>query len=435
MNESTIRAVAVLIDGENIEAKYADQIFAKADSIGTVVAKHIYGAGFSLSEWSTQIYRYAIEMKLTMQPSRYKNSSDLALVIGAMELLYRGTGKIHETPLDTFLIVSSDSDFSLLAHKLRAENITVVGLGGPDNVNPIWPSACSEFYMLEEVNGQTVDESVAVNLSNHGSPSHGSSINSSQNHNSQNRSTPTYTYGDTRHTTIGNTARMISRTYEERVENIRAFIIKNLGENNGQIHSARLFKLLNDLPDYEFDQKRSKKDPDFYLRKEYGDCIRFVKHSDGSLWVHAVEPSIHDSSASINAGSVTHAGSAENDDNDTVGNKNDTLDNSINTISTTESTTESKQGAGPRDNHTNSSQKASSMTAAEAAEMIDKAKGDFITHCLMSGIDKDISYALFDLCKSSPNLRIVYNEVRKQYGNTYGRNYFQVIKNTGIMGK
>ena len=246
---------------------------------------------------------------------------------------------------------------------------------------------------------------------------------------------------------------MISRTYEERVENIRAFIIKNLGENNGQIHSARLFKLLNDLPDYEFDQKRSKKDPDFYLRKEYGDCIRFVKHSDGSLWVHAVEPSIHDSSAaygsgaytntgsSTSTGSVTHAGSAENvdssalDDNDTVGNKNDTLDNSINTISTTESTTESKQGAGPRDNHTNSSQKASSMTAAEAAEMIDKAKGDFITHCLMSGIDKDISYALFDLCKSSPNLRIVYNEVRKQYGNTDGRNYFQVIKNTGIMGK
>ena len=74
------------------------------------------------------------------------------------------------------------------------------------------------------------------------------------------------------------------------------------------------------------------------------------------------------------------------------------------------------------------------MTASEAAKMIDKAKGDFVTHCLMSGIDKDTAYALFDLCKDSPNLRIVYNKVRKQYGNANGRNYFQVIKNTGIMG-
>ena len=104
--------IAILIDAENVDPLCAEQIFSYAASIGKITVKEIYGAGIALNEWSEPILQHAIHMNMTLKPNRYKNSSDIALVIGAMDLLFaRAAGDA----VDTVIIASSDSDFSALA--------------------------------------------------------------------------------------------------------------------------------------------------------------------------------------------------------------------------------------------------------------------------------------------------------------------------------
>ena len=164
--------IAILIDAENVEPVYADQIFSYASSIGTVKVKEIYGAGIALNEWASPILQYAIHMNMTLRPNRYKNSSDIALVIGAMDLLAERTaasltaagplpegqrsGQFLREPradrvIDAIIIASSDSDFSSLAIRLRTAGIEVVGMGNPEKINPTWPIACSSFVPLTPV--------------------------------------------------------------------------------------------------------------------------------------------------------------------------------------------------------------------------------------------------------------------------------------------
>ena len=78
--------IAILIDAENIDPVYANQIFTYAESMGTIVAREIYGAGIALNEWSAAIFQYVLHTNMTLKPSRFKNSTDIALVIGAMDL-------------------------------------------------------------------------------------------------------------------------------------------------------------------------------------------------------------------------------------------------------------------------------------------------------------------------------------------------------------
>ena len=90
--------IAIFIDAENVEPMYAGQIFGYAESIGRVAVKEIYGAGIALNEWAYPILQYAIHMNMTLRPNRYKNSSDIALVIGAMDLLARRGPSLNAAP-------------------------------------------------------------------------------------------------------------------------------------------------------------------------------------------------------------------------------------------------------------------------------------------------------------------------------------------------
>ena len=133
--------IAILIDAENVLPAHADLIFSHAQSLGTITHKEIFGAASALTSWVAPVLKYAIHPNLTIKAAKGKNSSDIALVIGAMDLLVAGD-------IDTAIIASSDSDFSALSVRLRNAGIEVVGMG-TDKANALWRTACSSFVVLQ----------------------------------------------------------------------------------------------------------------------------------------------------------------------------------------------------------------------------------------------------------------------------------------------
>ena len=131
---------AVLIDAENVVASLADEIFRQAEEMGTVVAREIFGTASALTTWVAPVLKYAMHPNLTIKAAKGKNSSDIALVIGAMDQLMHGE-------VDTFIIASSDSDFSSLSVRLRNAGKEVVGMG-TDKSNDLWRTACTRFVVL-----------------------------------------------------------------------------------------------------------------------------------------------------------------------------------------------------------------------------------------------------------------------------------------------
>ena len=107
--------IAVLIDAENISHKY-HTILQEASSLGNVIYKRIYGNWMStqLGPWKKELLDHAIQPIQQFSNTTGKNSSDSALIIDAMDLLY-------QNDLDAFCIVSSDSDFTRLATRLRED--------------------------------------------------------------------------------------------------------------------------------------------------------------------------------------------------------------------------------------------------------------------------------------------------------------------------
>lgn len=259
--------IAILIDAENIDPAYAEQIFTLAGSRGTIVTREIYGAGIALNKWSDAILQYALHTNMTLKPNRFKNSTDIALVIGAMDLLLErnahGTASERDTTADTVIIASSDSDYSALALRLRTSGMNVIGIGEKGCINPSWPMACSEFIAFTPVDetrleGQSTPRAIpAAQKTNNQPAAHGTNDSSAH------------------------------RSHNDRVANIRKFIADQLSENNGQMASSALFNLLRDLPDYLYDQQRSKRSPVEYLNRQYGDLLKIRKNSDGALWVYS----------------------------------------------------------------------------------------------------------------------------------------------------
>lgn len=135
--------IAVLIDAENISSKYAQIILQEASSLGTIVYKRIYGNWTTtlLNSWKNELLNNAIQPIQQYSNTIGKNSSDSALIIDAMDLLY-------QKRLDAFCIVSSDSDFTRLATRLQESEIYVVGMG-EQKTPRAFISACSRFVYLD----------------------------------------------------------------------------------------------------------------------------------------------------------------------------------------------------------------------------------------------------------------------------------------------
>ena len=137
--EDKEKRVAVLIDAENVSSKYIEIILNEAISLGNIIIKRIYGdwTNLAMSSWKSVILNNSVQPIQQYSNVTGKNSSDSALIIDAMDLLYQGR-------LDVFCIVSSDSDFTRLAARLRESEMYVLGMG--EQKTPLsFISACNKF--------------------------------------------------------------------------------------------------------------------------------------------------------------------------------------------------------------------------------------------------------------------------------------------------
>ncbi|OYW59577.1 MAG: Maebl [Rhodobacterales bacterium 12-65-15] len=128
--------LAVLIDADNVLAKHAEAILKEISTIGEPALRRVYG------DWSSQ--------QLAGWNTKGKNASDIGLVIDAMDILHQGK-------FDGFVLVSSDSDFTRLASRIREEGLEVVGIGEgktPESLRKV----CNRFILIENIVGEVETE-------------------------------------------------------------------------------------------------------------------------------------------------------------------------------------------------------------------------------------------------------------------------------------
>jgi uncharacterized LabA/DUF88 family protein len=139
------KRIAMLIDGENAQSSLIDKMVAETGKYGLVTVRRIYGDWTTpqMKSWKDILNDHAIQ---PIQQFRYtigKNSSDASLIIDAMDILYEGT--VHG-----FCLVSSDSDYTRLATRIREKGLFVMGIGRK-NTPPAFVKACEVFVYTENL--------------------------------------------------------------------------------------------------------------------------------------------------------------------------------------------------------------------------------------------------------------------------------------------
>jgi hypothetical protein len=137
------KKLAVLIDADNTSPKVADGLFEEVAKIGEASLRRIYG-DFSrgqLAGWEKVLARHAILAQQQFAYTTGKNSTDITLVIDAMDLLHSGR-------FDGFCLVSSDSDFTRLAARIREQGVDVYGIGTAKTPES-FRQACTRFIFTE----------------------------------------------------------------------------------------------------------------------------------------------------------------------------------------------------------------------------------------------------------------------------------------------
>lgn len=144
--------LAVLIDADNVPYANVKEMFEEIAKYGTPTFKRIYADWTkpTVSGWKNVLLENAITPIQQYSYSTGKNASDSALIIDAMDILY--TGKV-----DGFCIVSSDSDFTRLATRLREAGMKVIGIGEKKTLNP-FITACDKFIYIEILKKEAVSQ-------------------------------------------------------------------------------------------------------------------------------------------------------------------------------------------------------------------------------------------------------------------------------------
>jgi hypothetical protein len=141
--------MALLIDGDNAQAKFIEDILAEAGKHGKVTIRRIYGdwTNRHLSSWKDELSKHAIRPMQKFAFSYGKNSTDTAMIIDAMDIL-------HGKQITGFCIASSDSDYTGLAQRIREEGIFVMGIGSAKSTNYAFVNACDLFVYTENLRSE-----------------------------------------------------------------------------------------------------------------------------------------------------------------------------------------------------------------------------------------------------------------------------------------
>jgi hypothetical protein len=145
MNINENKRFALLIDADNAQAKAIDAILTEAARYGDATSRRCYGdwTNTQLGSWKSVLNKHAIQPMQQFAYTSGKNASDSALIIDAMDLLY--TGKFNG-----FFLVSSDSDFTKLATRLREAGLEVIGIGRRSTPEA-FRAACNKFIFTETI--------------------------------------------------------------------------------------------------------------------------------------------------------------------------------------------------------------------------------------------------------------------------------------------
>ena len=139
--------LAVLIDADNVTARNAGAILDEIASFGEPSVRRVYGdwSSQALSQWKEQARDLGLVMHQQSANTKGKNASDIGLVIDAMDILHAGK-------VDGFVLVSSDSDFTRLASRIREDGLQVIGIGEaktPESLRKV----CNRFVLIENIVG------------------------------------------------------------------------------------------------------------------------------------------------------------------------------------------------------------------------------------------------------------------------------------------
>jgi len=143
INSNAQKRLAVLIDADNAPAAIIEGLFEEIAKYGVASVKRIYGdwTGPQLGGWKKVLLDHSIQPIQQFAYTKGKNATDSSLIIDAMDLLYTRR-------FDGFCLVSSDSDFTRLASRLREEGLTVYGFGEEKTPKP-FVAACDKFVYIE----------------------------------------------------------------------------------------------------------------------------------------------------------------------------------------------------------------------------------------------------------------------------------------------
>ncbi|SPO07551.1 uncharacterized protein DNG_10246 [Cephalotrichum gorgonifer] len=144
-SSETTTKLAVLIDADNAQPSVAGPLLAEVAKYGTTFVRRAYGdwTGTSLKGWKEQLLTQSIQPIQQFAYTQGKNATDSAMIIDAMDLLYGNR-------LDGFCLVSSDSDFTRLASRIRESGLVVYGFGERKTPKP-FVSACDKFVYIENI--------------------------------------------------------------------------------------------------------------------------------------------------------------------------------------------------------------------------------------------------------------------------------------------
>ena len=151
---------AVLIDADNVPAKYADAILKEVTSFAEPALRKVYGdwSGTKLNGWKKVLSEHGLVAYQETANTTQKNASDIGMVIDAMDILHGGR-------LDGFVLVSSDSDFTRLASRIREHGLDMIGMG-QKKTPASFVNACQRFVYLENL--EETDEKSAGDAASSG---------------------------------------------------------------------------------------------------------------------------------------------------------------------------------------------------------------------------------------------------------------------------
>ena len=149
----------MLIDGDNAQPALIEHVLAETAKYGNVTTRRIYGDWTTpqMSGWKVSLHTYAIQPMQQFRNTVGKNATDSTLIIDAMDLLHGGTVR-------GFCIVSSDSDYTRLATRIREQGLFVMGIGRSNTPQP-FVKACDVFIYTENLLPITEKEEAAAQLS------------------------------------------------------------------------------------------------------------------------------------------------------------------------------------------------------------------------------------------------------------------------------